>query len=188
MKKILLIIGLACAAITSSHAHLGWTLQDCIDHWGRYKKIYDNNGLPTYVFKDPVSGMMITTQFQGDHIESICYLTNNAYLKKHWETILNSNYAGGWKVFDDGRGRETIATWNAADNSAYAVLVSGGNGNVRLQVSTYRYDAILRSLQHNHSEEPQRTGSETLTNISYRIENLSFQDLLNNDIDPRFLA
>jgi|SRR5215469_5964810 len=159
MKKILLIIGLAFAAITSSQAHLGWTLQDCMDHWGQYREIRDNNGLPTYVFKDPASGMEITTQFQGDHVESVCYITNNAYLLKHWKGILINNYAGGWKVYDDKRGRETLAIWTAADGSAYAIVTDCGHGNVRLQVSTSRYDQFLRN------EHPQTDTVNSETNI-----------------------
>jgi hypothetical protein len=186
MKKTLLALTAALGLITSAHAHIGWTLQDCIDHWGQYQeKINDHNGIPTYMFKEPSSGMMITTQFYGDHVESICYITNNDYLLKHWKELLTKNYSGGWKVYDDGRGRETLATWSTTDNSAYAIVQGFGNNNVRLQVSTTRYSEFLKSLATKHSEQP---SNDTLTNISFSFENLSINDLLSNDIDPRFVA
>ena len=161
MKKILLLLTAALGLTMSAHAHIGWTLQDCTEHWGHYTQTDDKYGIPTYVFKEPSSGMVITTQFYGDHVESICYLTNNAYLLKHWKDILTKNYAGGWQVYDDGR-RDTSVTWNATDGSAYAIVKDMGHGTVRLQVSTTRYSEFLKS---EHAEQSRPASDSVNTNI-----------------------
>jgi hypothetical protein len=164
MTKLLLLLLTAALGLTiSAQAHLGWTLQDCQEHWGQYSEINDDYGIPTYVFKEPVSGMEITTQFYGDHVESICYITNPTYLHQHYQEILTANYSGGWQAYDDGRGRATVKTWKSTDLSAYAIITTLRPGTVRLQVSTVRYDAFLRN---QHPEPSQRqVSNEALTNI-----------------------
>jgi hypothetical protein len=164
MTKLLLALTAALGLTISAQAHLGWTLQDCIDHWGNYQATTNADGDPIYVFIDPASKMSIGCIFYSDHVESISYISSNDYAKLNADAILGKN-GGGWQVYDDGRGRQTVCTWKQLDTlgqlAQYAVLTRLSDGGYRLQISTAGYGAWLDSKHGN----TQPVSNSALTNI-----------------------
>jgi hypothetical protein len=69
--------------------------------------------------------------------------------------LLQKNCSGVWNLYDDGRGRQTYATWNYKNNDgeviAYALLWNSPNpaGWCKMQVSTSLWDTFLAN--HNVS-------------------------------------
>jgi hypothetical protein len=145
--KTMLAVAAFALAIGNAQAHLGWTLQDCVDHWGQYRTATTNDGDPIYLFTDAVSGMSIGCIFYSDHVESINYIGNA--VKAQAGAILSKN-GGNWQLYDDGRGKATLSTWRQLDTwgrlAQYAVLTQVPGG-YKLQISTAGYGAWLDSRQ-----------------------------------------
>jgi hypothetical protein len=163
MKKTMLIIGLAFAAITQSYARLGWTYDQCVTQWGQPWGHYSNNGAWEYGFTcGPNLQVMVT--FLNSTVASIDYGSKDKnYLKSITQTLMQANFVGAWTKYDDGKGKDTWNTWNVinsyGDVVAYAIFHNSPDVNnwYHFQVSGISWDSYLR--QHNGSATSTSSGN-----------------------------
>jgi hypothetical protein len=145
MKKTILLLTAAFGLTMSAHARLGWTMEDCRAHWGDPINVFHNSqfNLDGYNFR--VSPELVAqVWFLNDRVQSLDYCTKNTrFLITNVQQLLQKNFPGAWRLYDDGRGKETLKSWQAFDETgsrilAYALLWNKPerNGFFHLQVST----------------------------------------------------
>jgi hypothetical protein len=170
MKKTILVIGLACAAITQSHARMGWTYDQCVAQWGAPVNNFMDKGTgqTSYTFQIQ-DGFFVQVELLSGNVATSLYLTRDKrFLINHSMEILQKEFPRKWTLSDDHRGKERH--WNVfnenGDSLAYAVFLNNPNlaGWYRLQVSSEDWDGYLRELEKSPAG-PATTSTVTGLNI-----------------------
>jgi hypothetical protein len=167
MARIMMIAAAAVLVLAaqSAHAQLGWTDNDCQLKWGSPTSTHMNfeAGTLECTFSTG-SDLRVQVDFQNDkvdlinRVQSITYSSaSRKFLSANIMKLLQANYAGNWRLYNDGRGKRTIHTWKVADQNggeaAYAIFQRSNNGDGRytLQVGTGDFDNYINT----HGIEPQ---------------------------------
>jgi hypothetical protein len=152
MKTMMAVaaFGLATGA---AQARLGFSLQECENMWGQPRDAGFNVKVnqPYYTFKAGPK-LFVTVILLNNQVQSINYCSpDGRFLANNAMQILQKNFTGFWGLYDDGRGKDTVATWQVSNNEGesidYAILYShpDNRGFFHLQVSTELWDAYLRN-------------------------------------------
>jgi hypothetical protein len=172
MKKLLTILTAALGLAMSAQARIGWSLDQCQNLWGPPAKVAYNNELGTcYNFRINAKLFAQVYLLNDGAVHSIAYCSKDGkYLVNNVRQLLQKNLSGTWTLYDDGRGKDTFATWQylAGDTGemlAYSLLWNypDKNGFYKLQISTKYWNSYVTS----RGEDPNRDSSDssTLTNI-----------------------
>ena len=144
----LMMITMAAAAFMlaagNAQARLGWTIDDCQNMWGAPTKVQLVPALNETCFTFPAqSNLFVQVYLLDDMVQDINYVSRSkAFLLKNANQFLQTNVSGLWKVYDDGRGKETLNSWQYTDPDqgviAYAIFWSkpDADGFYKLQIAT----------------------------------------------------
>ena len=150
MKAIMAVAAFALA-IGNAQARLRWTMGDCENVWGAPVDVRYNGKIDQtcYTFVSSKKLAVIVYLLNGQ-VQSVNYCSRDArFLVNNVRQLLQKNCSGAWNLYDDGRGKQTYATWNYKNSDgemiAYALLYNNPNagGWYRMQVSTSLWDAYL---------------------------------------------
>jgi hypothetical protein len=166
-------LGLAISAF-SAQARLGWTLDQCKQAWGEPIRQEPDplTGTPGYLFRvEP--DLYTRVFFLNGYVQDINYHSKNkTALLNDAQTILHKNYEGKWGIYDDGRGSQSVQSWQAfnLDGSAivaYAIFWSAvdANGYYTLQVATQSWSKFAAQADQNKAAD--HPSNPSLLNISY---------------------
>jgi hypothetical protein len=113
INKMMAIAAFALA-IGNAQARLGWTLDDCQSVRGSPVAVQYNAKIDQtcYTF---VSSKKLAVQVYllNGYVQSVNYCSRDAkFLVNNVRQLLQKNCSGVWNLYDDGRGRQTYATWN----------------------------------------------------------------------------
>jgi hypothetical protein len=172
LKATLVTLTAALGLTMSAQARLGWSLDECRNHWGPPTRVgyVTNAGQTCYNFR--VSQKLFAQVYLLDGtVNSIAYCSRDGkFLLNSVRDLLQKNIPGTWTLYDDQRGKQTLATWNylAGDTGevmAYALLWNypDQHGFYKLQVSTKFWDNYLTGRGGNHNQDV--TDSSSLTNV-----------------------
>jgi hypothetical protein len=102
-----------------------WTLDDCQAKWGAPIKVEYSPKLDSthYIFKAGPNLQVQVDLLQGQVHSEIYWSKNKSLLSTHESELLQKNAAGNWILYDDGRGRQTFATWHLLDQKRRADLL-----------------------------------------------------------------
>jgi hypothetical protein len=149
LLKLSMVLAASTLFATSAHARLGWTLDDCQEQWGAPISVdYDKSvGTTSYVFRSSAK-LYVQLYLLNGQVQSLGYLSRDKkFLQNNAQQILEKNLNDGmlWTLYDDGRGKETLSTWQYKDQSdeilAYALLFAKPtvkNSYYELRVSSSR--------------------------------------------------
>jgi hypothetical protein len=150
MKKLMMIIGTALAIAGSAHARIGWSYQDCVNAWGQPEKFNNSDifGSQSYWFRSSTPGLFVEVFMLNETVHHVTYVTKNKqFLINNSNELLQRNLSGFWSLYDDGRGKKTLHTWQYtnADGQliAYALLMNQPvSGWYQLMISTGYWNSL----------------------------------------------
>jgi hypothetical protein len=191
MKKLLLTLAVAAFALaTGAQARLTWTLEQCQNHWGAPFVQY-NAQVDSTCYNFRVSSQLVAQVYLLEgRVHSITYASRNArFLANNVPQLLQKNCSGLWQIYDDHRGKETLASWHIDDGNtpvAYALLWNypDANGFYKLQVSTMVWGAYLQD--HGIDRIEPNNDSNGLNNVSDPDPAITYQHLNPDGTVPEF--
>jgi hypothetical protein len=158
MMKTMMAIAAFALAIGNAQARLGWTLEECQNHWGAPTKVEYNPavGQTLYTFRANTK-LFAQVYLLNGCVHTVGYASRDGkFLTDSVRALLQKNVPGTWTIYDDGRGKQTVATWKylAGDTGAvlaYAILwnYADANGFYKLQVSSKIWDDYVTGRNGN---------------------------------------
>jgi hypothetical protein len=103
MKKLMLVAGLAFAAITGAHARLGWSYEDCVKKWGQPTANLDSAAVDAPGFNFYAgNGVYAQAWFLNGTVQCMTYASKDkSLLEDNVEKFLQTNLKGLWTSYID---------------------------------------------------------------------------------------